>query len=198
MPGFARTYVRWVDGFSIGLGRFIMYGLFVMMGILLWSSMSKTFFTPSLWTLEFAQFAMVTYYVLGGPYSLQAGAHVRMDLFYANWSPRKKASVDALTVFLLMFYLGVLLYGSLASTAFSLGYFDDHPLLFYRDLIVAFVTGGPDAAGEVMGHLERSRTAFRAYMWPIKVIMTFGFFLMLLQAISELIKDIARIRGEAI
>ena len=198
MPGFARAYVRWVDGFNMGLGRIIMYGLFVMMAILLWSSVSKTFFRPSLWTLELAQFAMVTYFVLGGPYSLKAGAHVRMDLFYAEWSPRKKAWMDAITVFLLIFYLGVLLYGSLTSTAFSLGYFGDHPFEFYRDLFLAFVTGGPDAASEVMGHLERSRTAFRAYMWPIKVIMTFGFFLMLLQAISELIKDIARLRGETI
>jgi TRAP-type mannitol/chloroaromatic compound transport system permease small subunit len=33
-------------------------------------------------------------------------------------------------------------------------------------------------------------------MWPIKVIMCIGIFLMLLQAISELIKDICKIRGE--
>jgi TRAP-type mannitol/chloroaromatic compound transport system permease small subunit len=33
-------------------------------------------------------------------------------------------------------------------------------------------------------------------MWPIKVIMCTGISLMLLQAISELVKDIFRIRGE--
>ena len=37
----------------------MMYGLFVIFGVLLWSSISKTFFLPSLWTLEIAQFAMV-------------------------------------------------------------------------------------------------------------------------------------------
>jgi TRAP-type mannitol/chloroaromatic compound transport system permease small subunit len=35
-------------------------------------------------------------------------------------------------------------------------------------------------------------------MWPIKVIMCIGIFLMLLQAISELLKDILRLRGEEI
>jgi TRAP-type mannitol/chloroaromatic compound transport system permease small subunit len=35
-------------------------------------------------------------------------------------------------------------------------------------------------------------------MWPIKVVMCIGFSLMLLQAVSELLKDIARIRGEDI
>jgi len=42
----------------------VMYGIFVLMAILLWSSVSKTFFVPSLWTLEMAQFAMVAYYML--------------------------------------------------------------------------------------------------------------------------------------
>ncbi|MHA6265089.1 TRAP transporter small permease subunit [Arenibacterium sp. CAU 1754] len=189
------TYVRYVDRFNRRVGRFVMYGIFVVMAILLWSSMSKTFFDPSLWTLEVAQFAMVAYYILGGPYSIQLGANVRMDLFYHSWTTRQKAWVDAFTVLMLMFYLGVLLYGALTSTAYSLGYFGSEPFAFYSDLLIAFVTGGPDAATEVMGHMERSPTAWRPYLWPIKVIMIIGFFLMLLQAISEFFKDVATLRG---
>ena len=195
MPGFLVAYVRWSDRFNRGVGRFAMYGIFVMMAILLWSSVSKTFFNPSLWTLEMAQFAMVAYYILGGPYSIQLGANVRMDLFYGEWSPRRKAWFDAITVFLLMFYIGVLLYGALSSTAYSLGYFGTEPLVFFRDLFVAFITGGPDAAAEKMGFLERSPTAWRPYLWPLKLIMIFGFLLMLLQALSELLKDVATLRG---
>ncbi|WP_424927832.1 TRAP transporter small permease subunit [Amaricoccus tamworthensis] len=161
-----RKYVRVVDAVNYRIGRVIMYGLFVMIGILLWSSISKTFFLPSLWTLEMAQFAMVAYYILGGPYSIQMGSNVRMDLFYANWSDRRKAQVDAITVLFLIFYLGVLLYGAWDSTSYSLQYG------------------------------ERSATAWRPYIWPIKIIMCLGIFLMLLQAISELFKDLARLRGE--
>src|SRR3546814_17287996 len=69
-----------------------MYGIFVLIGILLWSSVSKSFFLPSLWTLELAQFAMVAYYVLGGPYSIQLDANVRMDLLYGRWSQIGRAS----------------------------------------------------------------------------------------------------------
>ncbi|MTI44519.1 TRAP-type mannitol/chloroaromatic compound transport system permease small subunit [Roseibium hamelinense] len=192
----ARAYVHVIDGFNRGLGRIIMYGVFAMAAILLWSSISKTFFNPSLWTLEVAQFAMVTYYVLGGPYSIQMGSNVRMDLFYAEWSHKKKAWFDAFTILLLIFYLGILFYGGVSSTAYSLGYFGTEPFLFFKDLIVAFLTGGPAGASEVIGFIERSPTAWRPYLWPIKLIMIFGFFLMLLQCISELIKDIARIRGE--
>ncbi|MEQ9590641.1 MAG: TRAP transporter small permease subunit [Parvibaculaceae bacterium] len=164
MPRFVSVYVRTVDAINYRIGRVMMYGIFVMMGILLWSSISKTFFLPSLWTLELAQFAMVTYYILGGPYSIQLGSNVRMDLFYGNWSVRKKAWFDSFTVLLLIFYLGVLLYGAIDSTSYSLQYG------------------------------ERNPTAWRPYLWPIKSIMTVGFFLMLLQATSELLKDIAEIR----
>jgi TRAP-type mannitol/chloroaromatic compound transport system permease small subunit len=181
-----RGYVRVVDPVNRVMGRIMMWGLFVMMGILLWSSISKTFFLPSLWTLEMAQFAMVTYYILGGPYAIQMGSHVRMDLFYHNWSLRRKAWFDAFTVLFLVFYLGVLFYGALGSTAYSLGYWGMEPVSFFTEL----VTGS-----EEVGRLERSSTAWRPYIWPIKAIMVLGFFLMLLQAISELFKDIARIKG---
>lgn len=181
----AGLYVRWVDAVNYRIGRVMMYGIFVMMAILLWSSISKTFFLPTLWTLEMAQFAMVAYYITGGPYAMQLGANVRMDLFYHDWSVRKKAWFDAFTVLLLIFYLGVLLYGALGSTAYSLGYWGQEPLAYFAGLLVGT---------EEIGRLERSSTAWRPYIWPIKAVMILGFFLMLLQAISELIKDIATIR----
>ena len=191
-----RAYIRVIDGLNRVIGRVVMYGIFVMMGILLWSSISKTFFLPSLWTLEMAQFAMVAYYILGGPYSIQLGSNVRMDLLYGNWSHRRKAAVDALTVFFLIFYLAVLLRGAIGSTAYSLGYFGSEPAGFFATLFHSFATGGPEAAGETLGYLERSPTAWRPYLWPIKLVMVVGIILMLLQAISELLKDILRLRGE--
>ncbi|MEM6355966.1 MAG: TRAP transporter small permease subunit [Pseudomonadota bacterium] len=183
------AYVRIVDALNYRIGRVAMWGLFAMMGILLWSSISKTFFLPSLWTLEMAQFAMVAYYIIGGPYALQMGANVRMDLFYHRWSARRKAAVDAVTVLFLIFFLGVLLYGGIGSTAYSLGYWGKEPLAFF---------GGLLTGSEEIGRLERSSTAWRPFIWPIKAIMILGFFLMLLQAVAELCKDIARLRGHEI
>lgn len=168
MPRAARTFVRLVDRMNYGVGRFAMYLLFVLMAILMWSTISKALFTPSLWTLEMAQFVMVAYYVLGGPYAMQMEGHVRMDLFYARQSPVRRAWWDGFTVFALIFYLGVMLYGAIDSTIYAFAY------------------------------NERSPTAWRPYMWPIKVVLCIGFTLMLLQAISALIKDIATIRGETV
>ncbi|MFK7857591.1 MAG: TRAP transporter small permease subunit [Granulosicoccus sp.] len=164
MPVFFSRFVRVVEAINYRLGRVMMYFIFVMIGILLWSSVSKTFFLPSLWTLELAQFSMVAYFLLGGPYAMQMGSNVRMDLLYGSWSDLQKAWVDAFTVIFLLIYLGVLLYGGIESLAYSLEY------------------------------KERSPSAWRPYMWPVKSLMCIGVFLMLMQALAELIKDIARIR----
>ncbi|MFN3846853.1 MAG: TRAP transporter small permease subunit [Paracoccaceae bacterium] len=168
MPRPAIIFVRLVDKLNYGVGRMAMYLLFVLMAILMWSTISKAAFTPSLWTLEMAQFVMVAYFVLGGPYAMQMGSHVRMDLFYAQQSPVRRAWWDAVTVLALVFYLAVMLWGAVDSTMYSLQY------------------------------NERSPTAWRPYLWPIKVILCIGFFLMLLQALAALVRDVASIRGEVI
>ncbi len=197
MPRIIVAYVRIVEAVNYRIGRMAMYLIFVLMAILLWSSISKTFFAPALWTLETAQFVMVAYYLLGGPYSMQLNSHVRMDLVYGGWSIRTKAWVDAFTIFGLIFYLVILLQGAIGSTAYALGQpYNMGVYEFYGKLFGAFFTGGPDAAKEVLGYMERSATSFRPYLWPIKTIATFGIFLMLLQAIAVFFKDIATIRGE--
>jgi len=159
-------FIKYVDALNYRIGRFAMYGIFLMMGILLWSSISKTFFNPSLWTLEMAQFCMVAYYMLGGPYSIQMGSNVRMDLLYGEWDNHRKAQVDAITIIFLIIYLIFMIWGGWESFMYSLSY------------------GG-----------ERSSSIWRPYIWPIKLIMLLGLSLMLLQSISEFFKDILRIKG---
>nr|WP_024306801.1 MULTISPECIES: TRAP transporter small permease subunit [unclassified Pseudomonas] len=163
-----RAFVRVVDAFNLRVGRFAMYLIFAMLAVLLYSSISKTFFTPSIWTLESAQFLMVAYFLLGGAYSMQLDAHVRMDLAYSHWSPRTRAVVDAITVFMLIFYLVMLLIGGISSTEYAIEY------------------------------KETSYSAWSPYMAPIKIIMCFGIALMLLQAIATFFKDFYAARGETL
>ena len=103
-----RAYIAVIDTFNRGIGKLVMYGIFAMMAILLWSVISKFSDQPSLWTLEAAQFAMISYFILGGPYAIQMGSHVRMDLFYDNWSVKRKAVTDLITVVCLLVYLCLL------------------------------------------------------------------------------------------
>jgi TRAP-type mannitol/chloroaromatic compound transport system permease small subunit len=165
VPKAIKIYVRYVDAVSRAVGRFAMYMIFAMIGLLLYSVFTKAFFIQPLWTLEMAQFAMAAYYILGGGYSLQLDSHVRMDLLYSHWSRPQKGFVDSITSFCLIFYLMLLLYGGFSSTGYALEY------------------------------QERSFSSWEPLMSPIKIVMTFGIALMLLQAISIFFKDLARARG---
>jgi len=166
MPIFIQQYVRIVDKVNRVIGRAAMYMIFVMAGGLIYSSVSKAFFVPALWTFEVAQFLMVAYFLLGGAYSIQLDSHVRMDLIYGSWSERRKLWIDVFTIFFLIAYLILLLTGAILSTEYAISYG------------------------------ERSYSAWRPYMWPIKVVMTFGIVMMLLQVIAQFFKDLAKARGK--
>ena len=166
MPRFLVRFVKIVDAVNYRIGRMAMYLLFVLTGVLLYAIIAKAFFRPPLWTQEFAQFTLVGYFVLGGAYSLQLGANVRMDLLYGRWTARQRAAVDAVTVFAMIGFLVVILWGGIEST------------------IYAFEVG------------EKSRSVWAPYMAPVKIVICVGVFLMILQSIAYLIRDIALLRGE--
>ena len=115
-----------------------------------------------------AQFTITAYYLLGGGYSMITDDHVRMDLFYGRLSKKGKAKMDIITSFFLIFYLVVLLIGSISSLQYTI---ETKQKLF---------------------------TAWAPYVWPIKTLMFTGILLMLLQAFSMLFKDIAKIRNKKI
>jgi len=123
MPKFVTLYVKYVDYVSTKIGRLAMYLIFLMIGTLLLSSITRNILhIPLSWTVELAQFTLPAYYLLGGAYSMQLGDHVRMDLFYDRLSEINKARLDVVTSFCLLFYLVTLLYGSISSLEYAIEY----------------------------------------------------------------------------
>jgi TRAP-type mannitol/chloroaromatic compound transport system permease small subunit len=158
-----------VEAVSRFFGRIAMYLVFAMIGVLLWSAFMRTGFNrPPLWSVEMSQFLLAAYYILGGAWTLQLDSHVRMDLLYSRWSPRRRAFADTITSVCLVTYLVVMLWGGISSTEYALEYG------------------------------QRAATSWRPPMAPIKILMTFGIFLMLLQTIAYFFRDLARVRGRAI
>jgi TRAP-type mannitol/chloroaromatic compound transport system permease small subunit len=167
MPKAVVVFVHSVDAVNNVVGKFSMYLVFLMIGILLYEPIARNFFDQScIWAVEMAQFTMAAYYLLGGGYSMILKGHVRMDLLYDRWSDKKKAKVDAITGLFLIFYLVILLYGSYSSIEYAVMYG------------------------------QKNRSAWAPYMAPIKIIMGVGVLLMLLQSIATFFKDIAKVRGE--
>lgn len=169
MPKAAVAFVRYVDALNYRVGRFAMYLFFVMGAILLASTASRLALgVPINWALEMSQFLLSAYYLLGGAYTLQLDQHVRMDLFYGRLAARKRAITDAVTILFVIFYLCVLFGGGLSSTNYAIVY------------------------------NQKNYTAWGPPLWPIKIVMTAGIFLMLLQLVSTFIKDVAIVRGKPI
>ncbi len=169
MPKAIKIYVRYVEAANKAVGKFSMYLVFGMMGILLFESLSRTIFNqPHIWVVEIAQFTMAAYYLLGGGYSMILEGHVRMDLLYGRWSARRQAMTDAITVFFLIFYLVFLLYGGISSIEYAVRY------------------------GQV------NYTPWAPPLAPIKIIMTIGIVLMLLQTIATFFKDLEKAKMEKI
>lgn len=162
-----KAYVDGITATSIFVGKIAQYLVFGMIGILFFETISRTVFNhPWIWSVEMAQFVMAAYYTLGGAWTLLMDGHVRMDLAYGTWSPKKKALADSLTFVVAMLYLGILLLGGYVSLEYSIRY------------------------------KQRSYSSWAPPVTPIKIVMLFGMTLMTLQVIAEFFKDLAKARGK--
>jgi len=167
VPRVIRAYVRWVDAISIVVGKIMMYGVFALIGLLIYSTVMRTVFNqPLIWTVEMGEFMFSAYYFLGGAYVILLRGHVRMDVFYSKWSSRRQGMTDVAMDFCLIFYLIVMIVGGINSTVYAV----------------------------TVQQVKRS--VWAPLMWPIKVIILAGIVLMLLQAFSTLFKDVAKARGK--
>jgi TRAP-type mannitol/chloroaromatic compound transport system permease small subunit len=169
MQHLIRSYVRIVDRMSDYVGYLAASLIFVMVATLLLDAITRNVLNiPIHWAIEFTQFTLAAYYFMGGPITLKNNEHVRMDLWYANLSDRGKAKLDLFTVGCLIFYLGVMLVGSISSLQY------------------AIETG------------ERRFSMWNPSVIPIKALLTVCLVLMLMQAFSLVIKHIITLRGETL
>ena len=163
------AYIRYITALNRAVGKFSMYVVLAMMGVLLNETIFRTIFnSPRIWTVEMGGFLLVAYYMLGGGYTLSIGGHVRMDFLYDKWSAKRKAITNAMTFCIAAVYLVVLLIVGISSSTYAV----------------------------VFG--QHSRTIWSPVLAPIKIIMVIGIVLMLLQVIARFFNDLAIARGKAI
>ena len=100
----AERLVQIIDSFTDATGRVLAWLALAMAltttGVVI---LRYGFNTGSIPMQESITYMHASLFMLGAAYALKAGAHVRVDIFYRNFSPRAKAWVDALggVVFLL-------------------------------------------------------------------------------------------------
>ncbi|MEH6444344.1 MAG: TRAP transporter small permease subunit [Oceanospirillaceae bacterium] len=167
MQKYLNMYMRIVDKMSDYVGLVAMYLIFLMVAILLIDAVTRNVINiPLHWGIEAAQFTLAAYYFMGGAMTIKNEDHVRMDLFYGKLPKRNKDWVDVATIGCLLFYLIVMLIGSISSLEY------------------AIETN------------EKRFSMWNPSMIPIKILMVSCIFLMILQTISKIIKHISDLRGK--
>lgn len=122
------------------------------------------FSTAALYEMEWHLFAII--FLLASPYTLQKNKHVRVDVFYNNFSKRKKNIVDLIgnIIFLIPFSF-IIFYTSLP---------------FVEDSY-SILESSPDPGG-------------LPYRFIIKSIIPIAFFLLMIQGILNAIKNYNNIK----
>lgn len=167
-PGNALS--RGIDKISGFTGRYVAYWSLIAPLVYCYEVFVRyALNSPTNWAHEsmFLMFGMQ--YLLAGAYTLREGGHVRVDILYVRAKPLTKASLDLMTsVFFFLFVLALL------STGWN----------FFAQSISQEVF----FFGESYSN-ETSFTEWSVQYYPVKFTLALGGMLLLLQGISQLIKD---------
>jgi len=110
-----------IDRLTTGLGRAVAWLVLVVVLLQFGLVIARyAFGLGSIWLTETVIYAHATLFMLAAAWTLRAGGHVRVDVFYAEASPRTKAVIDlAGSVLLLLPFTVVLIWLSVPYVARS-------------------------------------------------------------------------------
>lgn len=164
---------RAIDAAIEGLGNLVSWLVILMVGIGFWNVATRylgrwlgQLSSNALLEMQWYLFALV--FLLGAAYALKHNEHVRVDIFYKGWSPRRRAWVN---------FLGSLLF-----------------LIPFCAIAIYFSWQWTLNSWHV---LEVSPNPQGLPRYPIKSAIIVSLFLLILQGISEAIKNWAFLTGLA-
>ena len=159
---------RFIDSISIGLGKFVMWLILAATAISAGNAvMRKAFNVGSNAYLEIQWYLFAAVFMLGVGYVMLKNAHVRIDFVATHLSKRANATIDAIGIVVFTIPLAIIMV--------NLGW-----PIFAR----AFMSG------------EMSQNSGGLIRWPVVMLVPLGFALLIMQAISELIKRLAFLTGD--
>lgn len=158
---------RLIDSLNHWIGRLAMWLILATTLISAGNAIvRKVFGTSSNAWLEIQWYLFAAVFMLGGGYAFLRNAHVRIDFISSKFSARTRNWIDVSGILVFLLPLSYMM--------ISLGW-----PLFER----AWVSG------------EVSSNAGGLIRWPVYALIPLGFFILMLQGLSELIKRIAFLVG---
>ncbi len=159
---------RGIDRFNETIGKSISWCILASILISSINAVVRKIFSVSsnAW-LEAQWYLFGAAFMLAAAYTLKQNEHIRIDILYGLWSRRVQHWIDLIGHVLFLMPFSLLM------------------VYFLVPYVRTSVRSG-----------EMSTNAGGLIIWPAKALMLIGFFLLMLQGISEIIKKIAVMRGE--
>jgi len=116
---------------------------------------------PTLWVYDTSRMIAGILFMAAAGYGLMRGVHIRADFLYRNWSAKTQATVDA-TLYLMFFMPSMIFFTVIASDFWWLAF----------------------SRGETM----QVDSAWGPLLWPARLAMPVGAFLLMLQGLPEIFR----------
>ncbi|HEX7968025.1 MAG TPA: TRAP transporter small permease subunit [Stellaceae bacterium] len=157
-----------IDGLNDRVGRTVYWLILVMVVVSAGNATVRYIFdTSSNAWLELQWYLFSAVFLLGAGYTLLNNEHVRIDIIIGRLSPRTRAWIDLLGGLLFLLPMAIII------------------LWLSWPMVV-----------ESYFRNETSADAGGLLRWPVKLLIPVGFFLLVLQGISEIIKRAAFLAGK--
>ncbi len=155
------AFARTIDRINEQIGKWAALGFIPLTVIITIEVISRRFFSkPTIWAWDINIQISAMLVVLGGAFLLIENGHIIVDVIVNQFPFRARKVVDIITSAFFFLGVGVVFWFSCSEAARSIS----------------------------MG--ERLSTLFEPPLAPLRVVIAMGFFLLLLQGIARLIRDI--------
>lgn len=155
------VFCRFIGNINNRLGKIVSFMIAFIIGVVIIEVVLRYVFnSPTSWALETTTFLYGTYSILGGGYVLLHKRHIGVDILHKRFSPRNRAIVDLVTSLLFFAFVGATLWYGI-------------PFAWHSVKIQ-----------------ERSPSFWSPPVWPIKLMLPLGIFLLALQGIVKFFSDL--------
>lgn len=156
-----------IDTLNDWSGRIVAWLIIPMLLIVTYDVIMRYVFNcPTIWAWDINVQLLGVSVALGGGYTLLYNGHIGVDVFVEGLARRKRAIIDLITSIFFFLGIGVLVWESWKVAWFS------------------------------VRTREVDYTFFAPPVYPLKVLIAVGFFLLFLQGIAKFIRDIVTVKSK--
>lgn len=163
-----KRILKGIDLISEWGGKLVAWLLVVLVAELMWDVTARYVFgAATKWSFDISYMIGAVVVMIGASYVLLHRSHVRIDILYSHYSPKAKLIYDIILMLVFFFpAVSLWLWGSIHTTIYS-----------------------------VKVHEFSHTTFWQPPIYPLRIILSIGLALLLLQGIATLIRDVSSLLG---